>query len=111
MVPIGIRELKNNLSHYVRQVEGGKRISVTAHGRVVAELVPPGTRVATGRKRRTLSRYEQLVADGLIRPALEKGPLFVDDGMTIKLLSGTVQELIDWTREDKWESHDGSGEQ
>lgn len=100
MEPIGIRELKNNLSLYVRQVEAGKSISVTANGRVVAELVPPGTRPTASRTKR-LSRYEQLVADGLIRPALEDGPLFVDDGVTVKLLSGTVQELIDWTREDK----------
>ncbi len=67
MEPIGVRELKNNLSHYVRQVEAGKSISVTAHGRVVAELVPPGSRAAKRKKK--LSRYEQLVADGLIRPA------------------------------------------
>lgn len=101
MEPIGIRELKNNLSHYVRQVEGGKRISVTAHGRVVAELVPPGTGATVGRGKK-LSRYEQLVADGLIRPALEEGDPLPDDGLQIKLSSGTVQELIDWTREDKF---------
>lgn len=105
MEPVGIRELKNNLSHYVRQVEGGKRISVTAHGRVVAELVPPGTRATASRKTK-LSRYEQLVADGVIRPAVEEGDPFPDDGLVIKLKSGTVQELIDWTREDKWESLD-----
>ncbi len=104
MEPIGIRELKNNLSHYVRQVEGGKRISVTAHGRVVAELVPPGTRAAAGRKKKEkrLSRFEQLIADGLIRPALEEGDPLPDDGLRIKLSSGTVEELIDWTREDKF---------
>lgn len=105
MEPVGIRELKNNLSHYVREVEGGKRISVTAHGRVVAELVPPGTRATASRKTK-LSRYEQLVADGVIRPAVEEGDPFPDDGLVIKLKSGTVQELIDWTREDKWESLD-----
>lgn len=105
MEPVGIRELKNNLSHYVREVEGGKRISVTAHGRVVAELVPPGTR-ATASRETKLSRYEQLVADGVIRPAVEEGDPFPDDGLVIKLKSGTVQELIDWTREDKWESLD-----
>ena len=38
----GIRELKDNLSRYIRRVEAGQRIAVTAHGRVVAELVPPG---------------------------------------------------------------------
>jgi prevent-host-death family protein len=69
MDSIGIRELKNNLSHYVRQVERGKRISVTAHGRVVAELVPPQ---ATKTSKKT-SRYDELVAAGLIRPALEDG--------------------------------------
>ena len=110
MEPVGIRELKNNLSHYVRQVETGKSISVTAHGRVVAELVPPAVRTAQKRSKRKLSRYEQLVAEGLIRPALEHGDPFPDDGLVIKLKSGTVQELIDWTREDKWESHDGPGE-
>ena len=101
MEPIGIRELKNNLSHYVRQAEAGKRIAVTAHGRVVAELVPPGTR-ASAKPKKKLTRYEQLVADGLIRPALEEGDPFPDDGMRIKLSSGTVQDLIDWTREDKF---------
>lgn len=109
MEPIGIRKLKNNLSHYVRQVEAGKRISVTAHGRVVAELVPPGSH-ATNRRKRPLSRYEQLVAEGVIRPALEDGDPFPDDGLLIKLKSGTVQDLIDWTREDKWESNGGSDE-
>jgi prevent-host-death family protein len=38
----GIRQLKNDLSRYIRRVEAGERIAVTAHGRVVAELVPPG---------------------------------------------------------------------
>jgi prevent-host-death family protein len=42
----GIRELKDNLSRYIRRIEAGERISVTAHGRVVAELVPPGGRAA-----------------------------------------------------------------
>ena len=38
----GIRELKNNLSRYIRRIEAGERIAITTHGRVVAELVPPG---------------------------------------------------------------------
>jgi prevent-host-death family protein len=42
----GIRALKDNLSAYIRRVEAGERVSVTAHGRVVAELVPPGHGIA-----------------------------------------------------------------
>lgn len=34
----GIRELKDHLSRYIRRIEAGERISVTAHGRVV-ELI------------------------------------------------------------------------
>ncbi|MFA5909945.1 MAG: type II toxin-antitoxin system prevent-host-death family antitoxin [Vicinamibacterales bacterium] len=98
MEPIGIRELRNNLSHYVRQVEAGKRISVTAHGRVVAELGPPSDKPRAKRR----NRHDELVAAGSIRPAIEAGDPFPDDGLRIKLRSGTVQELIDWTREDKW---------
>jgi len=67
MASTGIRELKDKLSHYVRQVESGKRIAVTAHGRVVAELVPPSQSVAAGRA----GRYPELVAAGIIEPAVE----------------------------------------
>jgi len=39
MTSAGIRELKDNLSHYVRRSEAGERIAVTTHGRVVAALI------------------------------------------------------------------------
>jgi prevent-host-death family protein len=64
----GIRELKDNLSRYIRRIEAGERIAVTAHGRVVAELVPPSLS-----KARRRSRYDELVTSGARRPAV--GPL------------------------------------
>ena len=100
MEPIGIRELKNNLSHYVRKVESGQRISVTAHGRVVAELVPPGSRV-TAKRRREQSRYEQLVADGVVRPAVETGDPFEGHDLEPLMAPGEGQALLDWLRGDK----------
>ena len=44
MATVGIRELKNHLSKYVRQVEGGDVVVVTDRGRIVAELRPPAER-------------------------------------------------------------------
>ena len=40
---VGTRELKNRLSHFLRQVREGERVLVTDRGTVVAELrpVPP----------------------------------------------------------------------
>jgi antitoxin (DNA-binding transcriptional repressor) of toxin-antitoxin stability system len=53
-----------NLSRYIRRIEAGERISVTAHGRVVAELVAPGRspRASPG------SRWEELIAAGTLHP-------------------------------------------
>src|SRR5260370_23968694 len=65
----GVRELKDNLSRYIRRIEAGERVAITAHGRVVAELVPPGTISKAGRR----SRFQELVADGVIRPPLDAG--------------------------------------
>jgi prevent-host-death family protein len=90
----GIRELKNNVSRYVRRIEAGERIAITAHGRVVAELVPPGA-AAKG----TPSRFDELVASGVIRPPLEAGDPTAG-WPTIRLPAGTTAELIDADRGD-----------
>ena len=39
---MGVRELKNRLSEYLRAVRTGERVLVTDRGEVVAELIPPG---------------------------------------------------------------------
>lgn len=89
----GVREVKDNLSRYIRLVEAGERISVTSHGRVVAELVPPG--IGASRARR--SRFDELVARGVIRPPIEAGdPL--EDWPDLRLPPGTAADLIDSDR-------------
>ena len=42
MKTVGIRELKNRFSEYLRQVRSGESVLVTDRGEVVAELSPPG---------------------------------------------------------------------
>jgi antitoxin (DNA-binding transcriptional repressor) of toxin-antitoxin stability system len=42
MKTVGVRELKNRLSEYIRQVRSGEGVLVTDRGEVVAELSPPG---------------------------------------------------------------------
>ncbi len=93
MASVGIRELKNNLSYYVRQVVAGRRIVVTDRGRVVAELIPP---VAAGARP---SRYEELISAGVIRPALEQGDPLADFPR-LKLPAGTAAALVDEDRGD-----------
>ena len=88
----GVRDLKDNLSRYIRRIEAGERIVVTAHGRVVAELVPPSLVSRAGR-----CRYDELLAAGVIAPAVENGdPL--EDWPDIRLPTGTAAALIDSDR-------------
>ncbi len=42
MKTVGVRELKNRLSEYLRQVRSGEGVLVTDRGEVIAELTPPG---------------------------------------------------------------------
>lgn len=42
MQTVGVRELKNKLSEYLRRVRLGESVLVTDRGEVVAELLPPG---------------------------------------------------------------------
>ena len=64
MKAIGVRELRQRASEYLRQVENGETLEVTAHGRSVARLVPV----------RSSSRRQRLVAHGRIAPGT--GDLF-----------------------------------
>jgi prevent-host-death family protein len=68
MREIGIRELRQHASRYLRDVEGGETIEVTDRGRPVARLVPVSR--AGG--------IESLAANGRLDPAagdaLDLGP-------------------------------------
>ena len=48
MKSVGIRELKDRLSDYIRQVRAGESVLVTDRGEVVAELTPPGHAASGG---------------------------------------------------------------
>jgi prevent-host-death family protein len=56
---VSVRELKDGLSGFLRQVAKGKSIVVTDHGRPVAELVPLDMSRLTPRQ-----RLEELTAAG-----------------------------------------------
>jgi len=56
---VGVRELRQNLSVYLRRVQRGERLEVTEHGRPVAVLGPIGASAST---------LDRLVAAGRVVP-------------------------------------------
>jgi hypothetical protein len=67
------------------------------HGRVVAELVPSGTPIEVRLKKR-LNRYEQLVAEGVIHPAVDNGDPFEGADLEPVMAPGEAVALLDWLR-------------
>lgn len=69
---VGIAELRQNLSRYLRRVENGERLLVTDRNRVVAELGPaPSTGEA----------LDRLIAEGRVARPMRRGlpsPLRMD---------------------------------
>ena len=88
---VGIRELRQNLSKYLRRVKRGERLVVTERNRPVAALAPvePVTRGTIAR----------MIAEGTIRPAVKRGPL--PDPLEVDLGEpDAVSKALDEVRED-----------
>lgn len=69
---VGVAELRQNLSRYLREVERGERLLVTDRNRPVAELGPPATSGAD---------LDRLIAEGRVTRPIRRGlpePLQLD---------------------------------
>ena len=91
MKTIGIRELKNRLSEFVREVRSGEAVLVTDRGEVVAELVPPGE---SSRDPQTPPALAALVKSGQVTVGISndagaypKLPRLVERGHAARLLN------------------------
>lgn len=78
MTTVGIRELKNRLSRYLKRVRAGERLVVTERGEPVAILSPP-TVTRTDRRieamlREGIARWGGGKPRGARRPPRVKGP-------------------------------------
>jgi len=64
MNTVGVAELRQNLSRYLRRIEQGERLLVTDRNRPVAELGPPPT---------TGAALDRLIAEGRVSRPLRRG--------------------------------------
>jgi len=61
-VEVGVRELKNSLSHFIDLAQMGNEVIVTEHGKPVARLVPVSE---------DDSRLQKLIDAGIVTPAVD----------------------------------------
>jgi len=93
MKTVGIRELKNRLSAYLREARAGRTVAITDRGRVVAELTPP-------RKNGRQNAFAELARRGSITQ--RKNDARAYPPRRKRLLSpGVLQRLLDAVRADR----------
>ncbi len=71
MKAVAVKELKNRLSAYLREVKNGEVVLVTDRGVVVAELRQPSAGAVLGAHDQVL---ERLSAQGVLVPGLPQDP-------------------------------------
>jgi len=63
-VEVGVRELKNRLSHFIDLAQVGNEVIVTEHGKPVARIVPVSEADI---------RMQKLIDAGIVTPAIDSG--------------------------------------
>ena len=84
MITVGIKELKNRLSHYLREIKKGGKIVITEREKVIATIVPV-------ERADEDSRLLSLVKEGFAR---WKGGKPVGSRHPIKIKGKTVSEIV-----------------
>ena len=96
MKAVAVKELKNKLSVYLREVRQGEVVLVTDRGKVVAEIRRPSVEAVVGTREQTLA---QLHAEGLIVPGLPQNTQAYK--RTKVRLTGASQALLDADRAER----------
>lgn len=96
MRAVGIRELKNRLSEFIRLVEAGESVVVTDRGTVVAELRPAGPTTV----REEVSPLSELVRNGRAVVGAPHDPRLYASRPTA-VPEGSVRSLIEAERGDR----------
>jgi antitoxin (DNA-binding transcriptional repressor) of toxin-antitoxin stability system len=88
---VGVKNLKNNLSAYLRQVKRGRRVLVTDRDEVIAEIAKP-----RGERGGLPPLFEEWIRRGELRPGRRpRRPLPTSP---IRFPAGTAQRLLDLDR-------------
>ena len=82
---VGIRELRADLSRYLKRVREGEEIVVTDRGTPIARISPTDGR----------SKLDELIAAGVVTPAPNRGPRTIPKPIKIR---GGISDLLDEQR-------------
>jgi len=92
---LGLREANQEFSRLVRAVRAGQEVVLTDRGEAIAVVKPLQRR---GREK----AFQAMVAEGLIRPARQRGPMKLWRFRPLKVTGRPLAEAISADREDRF---------
>jgi len=95
MSTVGVRELKNRLTHYLRRTKQGEEIVVTERGKPIAVIKPLKPRED---EQAVIRRLE---AEGILRPALKRGPMPKPTWKPIRVKGKPMSQTISEERDER----------
>jgi antitoxin (DNA-binding transcriptional repressor) of toxin-antitoxin stability system len=100
MKTAGVRELRNRLSEYLREVKGGETVLVTDRGEVIAELRPPGANAEAEVPPDELG-LRRMIAEGRVRPPTNPDAPWPPPPVVTPLTADEFSALLDEDREER----------
>lgn len=99
MITVGIRNLKDSLSQYLKMVKGGERIIVTDHNRIIAEIIPAS---ATDEKAELIGAYiTEQANSGKLSPATRRTRLDRARSAGKPMAQQQIDDLYEQTRNER----------
>lgn len=99
MVTVGIKNLKDSLSRYLKRVKDGERVLVTDHNRIIAEIVPAPT---AGEKADLLETYiREQASTGMLLPATKKKKIDPQNRKKARVQQEQIKEIYEQTRNER----------
>jgi prevent-host-death family protein len=92
---LGLREANQQFSRLVRAIRAGQEVILTDRGEAIA-VVKPLER--SGREK----AFENMVAEGLIRPSRQRGPMKPSRFRALRVTGKAVAETVSADREDRF---------
>jgi antitoxin (DNA-binding transcriptional repressor) of toxin-antitoxin stability system len=84
MIKVGVRNLKNELSHYLQYVKNGEKVIVTEHNKIIAEICVP-------EKKKTLTGFEEKLLQ-----LSKEGEIILAEQDKSGLKLPKINEKLDW---------------
>ncbi|MGH9416494.1 MAG: type II toxin-antitoxin system Phd/YefM family antitoxin [Terriglobales bacterium] len=97
MTSVGVRELKSQLSAYLRRVRAGEPVAITDRGKAIAEIVPAGWTAAQP----VSPVLAEAIRAGEVRPPSRSWSPDLMRPRIGKLPEGLAKQLLDDLREDR----------